>query len=292
MLVLLLISLFLVAEAVTRPSLENVTTTKLIKSTMSGSRRLLVYYPGILHDGTTSSIKMQPLWRRYGDVLIVSYDGERFTSDQVVRTVTKEVTDLVGEKGYNEVVFIGSSLGGLLSNDSLGKIKHLSVKIKWVLLAAPKGANDLTLPNNIASRFMWLWWAGPLGNDSLGKFFLDKMFQEPKADNIETGVDKTELAQRVMEAKAMPFSLYSDQVRYVIGHGSLDPDVLRRVDDAVYVICTRDELVNEATYKDWNNLFGGQLRLVRSDTTHVGYNEMPNAFESTFEEAFEKIGVN
>lgn len=258
-------------------------------SSRKDARTLLVYLPGILADGDKSSLLVRPTWQQYGDVASVTYAGSRFDGNETARVIANQ---LERQTKYDTVVFIGSSLGGLVAYDTLRQLKGRmpGVAFKLVLVAAPTGRQDFKPPNNILSLAMWTWWAGPLSNLTTGKLFLQLLFQKPKDENIEPGVDRAELAQRVKEAQNTPFSVYADQIRYMIGHEPLEPAVLDGV-EAVYIRCRRDDIVASQAYDAWNKVFGGQLKLIESDTTHVGYNEMPKAFQRDFTSAFEQVGL-
>ncbi|MES2876458.1 MAG: hypothetical protein V4678_03220 [Patescibacteria group bacterium] len=259
------------------------------KSDTSNSNTLLVYLPGILADGVQSSLLMVPTWQQYGDVLLVSYDGKRFKPQSISQDVAEWIKN---RKRYDKVVFIGSSLGGLLAYDTEARLTiggvH-DIDVDFLLLAAPTEWGDLKGPGKV-SPLMYLWWAGPISNATTGKLFLKALFQKPKDDNIEDGVDRKELEQRVREAQSTPFSVYADQIRYVLGHGRPPEGSLIGI-DAVFVSFERDEIVAEQAHRSWKPAFGGTLPLIKSDMTHVGYNEMPKASIRSFELAFAELDL-
>ena len=280
----------IMADALLRLTiLKDNTRFDFVKSDKSGSRTLLVYLPGILADGKQSSLLMVDTWKQYGDVLLVSYDGKRFKPDNITRDIDRWVAKNGAD--YREVVFIGSSLGGLLAYDAAPKLEDDGLLVRYVFVAAPTGYGDLKGAGK-ASPAMYLWWGGPISNATTGKWLLKGLFQEPKDDNIEPEVHRDELKQRVEEAKNSPFSVYGDQIRYVLGHGKPARDTLVGV-KAVYIRCDRDELVADDAYDSWSSAFGDSrnLPLIESDTTHVGYNEMPTTFRKDFVRAFESLGL-
>lgn len=268
--------------------LQDDTRFNLVKSDTSSSRRLLVYLPGILADGVQSSLTIVDTWKQYGDVLLVSYDGTRFKRVDAIADVTRWINN--NTENYDEIVFIGSSMGGLLSYDIEPNLQPTDDDIKFVIIASPPGRSYFKSPNDKTSAGMWAWWAGPISNWTTGKAFLKVLFQKPKDENVEPEVNRNELDKRVKEAQASPFSVYSDQIRYMIGH---EPMIEGALQDrqGVYIRCSRDDIVASNAYEPWNMVFGGELALVESDTTHAGYNEMPEAFKADFEKAFALIGV-
>lgn len=271
--------------------LRSHTRFDFVESTNDNTRKLLVYLPGILADGVQSSLLMVDGWRQYGDVLLVSYDGTRYESPKAARAVERRIRQLVSDYGYDTVVYIGSSMGGPLAYDIEMLPGNVAERTKFVLLAAPTGRRYFASPADKASLVPAAWFAGPISNLTTGKLVLNGIFQEPKEDNIEDGVDRDELKQRVKEAKASPFSVYADQIRYMIGHDELIPGSLAGI-DGVYIRCGRDDIVAPEAYEPWKAAFGGELPLIESDTTHVGYNEMPEAFNEDFERAFGLIGLS
>ena len=204
----------------------------------SNSRVLFVYYPGILADGVTSSAKISPVWQEHGDVLHVSYSGGRFSPKRVVKTVAGWINDHQGD--YDTVVFIGSSMGGLLSYDTVPLIENKIADIRFILADAPTKRSDFQAPLDKISLATWGWWAGPINNLTVGKLYFKATFRGPAEKNIEPGVDRDELARRVEEAKSFPISINNDWIRYIIGHDTLTPASLQGY-EAVYIRSTRDD---------------------------------------------------
>lgn len=269
--------------------MKDTTSFKLVDaSNKSNSRTLLVYVPGILANGTQSSLLVIDNWRRYGDVLIVSCDGGRFKPDESVADIKAWL--LKHADNYDTVVFIGVSKGGLVSYDTALELGDQFQDVRFVIEASPSDTEYFKSPADKASIVPRLWFAGPVSNLTTGKLFLKLLFQKPKAKNVEAGVNTDELKQRVKEAQASKISVYTDEIRYMNNHGLVSGSLSGH--KGVYILNKRDDIVSPEAYEPWNSAFGGSLLLLESDTTHAGFNEMPEAFNQDFDAAFEMIGLS
>lgn len=254
------------------------------------SRVLFVYYPGILADGVKSSLKVSPVWAQSGDVLQVSYDGTKFSPNKVTKKVANWIGDHKGD--YDTVVFIGSSMGGLLSYDTVPLIENQVADVRFILVDAPTKRSDFQAPLDKLSLGTWAWWAGPISNLLISKLYFKATFRGPAEENIEQEVDREELALRVKEAQSFPISTHNDWIRYIIGHEPLITGSLKGY-PAIYLRSTRDhDTVRPEAYDVWAQAFGGELARMEVDSTHVGYNERPETWQVAFMEAIKRIGIS
>jgi pimeloyl-ACP methyl ester carboxylesterase len=254
-----------------------------VQSRVVGSKTLFVYFPGILADGVTSSRELVPVWKQHGDVLLVSYDGQRFEASQIVKKSVAKINYLIKTAGYEHVVFIGSSMGGLVSYDTIQQTTGLkSVDVSLVPIDASTKRSDLQSPLDKVSLGSKIWWAGPISN-LVSKPYFNATFVAPKEGNIEEGVDRDRLNQIVEQSKSYPLSWSMDQNRYLISHDKLAPGSLRDV-RVVYVRSTRDtDTVRPCAFNAWNDVAGGNAVLVLVDSTHVGFNERPETWRWAFQ---------
>jgi pimeloyl-ACP methyl ester carboxylesterase len=255
----------------------------LVQSRVTASKTLFVYFPGILADGVTSSRELVPVWKQHGDVLLISYDGHRFDASQIAKESATKINYLIKTAGYKHVVFIGSSMGGLVSYDTIQQTAGLkSVDVSLVPIDAPTKRSDLQPPLDKISLGSKIWWAGPISN-LISKPYFNATFVAPKEDNIEEGVDRDRLNQIVEESKSHPLSWSMDQNRYPIDHGEPDHGSLRNV-RVVYVRSTRDnDTTRLRAFNAWNDAAGGNAVLVLVDSTHVGFNERPETWRWAFQ---------
>lgn len=269
-------------DAGTRLFLSGTARFDIVQSRVAGSKTLFVYFPGILADGVTSSRELVPVWKQHGDVLLVSYDGRRFDADKITHQSAEKINTLMAAVGYERVVFFGSSMGGLLSYDTIAQIPALkSLDVSLVTMDAPTKRSDFQSPLDKISLGSKVWWAGPISN-LFSKLYFNATFVAPKEENIEEGVDRDKLAVAVEEAKSYQLSWSMDQNRYLIGHDKLVSGSLCDV-RVIYVRSTRDtDTVRPRAFDAWNEAADDKALRIEVDSTHVGFNERPGIWHSAF----------
>ncbi len=263
-------------DASTRQLLTGTASFRLAQSIGTNGNTLFVYFPGILASGESSIKDQLPTLREHGDVMMVSYNGMRFEADVIVEQTVARLSDDVQRVGYDKVVLIGSSMGGLVAYDTYRQIKQedLAVSYSMILIDAPTGRGDLQSPLNIISLGSLGWWAGPISN-LFSKTYFNATFVEPKGVNIEDGVDRKRLARQVEESKSFPLSWAMDQNRFILRHGAPAPDSLKDA-RVIYVRSMRDDdTVRPEAFDPWNDASGGKAVRLEVDSTHVGYAERP-----------------
>lgn len=254
-----------------------------VQSRVTATKTLFVYFPGILVDGVTSSRELVSVWKQHRDVLLVSYDGRRFDASQIAKESAAKINSLIKTAGYEHIVFIGSSMGGLVSYDTIQQAAGFkSVDVSLVLIDAPTKRSDLQSPLDKISLGSKIWWAGPISN-LVSKPYFNATFVAPKEGNIEEGVDRDRLNQIVEQSKSYPLSWSMDQNRYLISHGEPDPGSLRNI-RTVYVRSTRDnDTTRPRAFNPWNDAAGGNAVRILVDSTHVGFNERPETWRWAFQ---------
>lgn len=255
-----------------------------------GNRRLIMYYPGILADGIQSSLSVMPTWQRYGDVLAISYLGWWFNGKQTASNVVDWIEE--HRNDYDEVVFIGSSMGGLLVYDTVTneKFTELGLTAKLVLIDAPTRRADLQSPLDKVSLLAFIA-GGPFSN-LFSRAYFEATFVAPEEENIEDGVDRDELAERVKEAKSFPLSINNCWVRYIVSHGRPDKELVDGF-SGVYVRSLRDHgTTRPEAFESWSEPVDGMMPKFEVDSTHVGYNERPDTWQKAFPEIFRIIAVD
>jgi hypothetical protein len=109
---------------------------------------LIVYLPGILARGDTSSQELIDTWQRYGDVMLVSYKGNRFKSNRIAEDVALAITSQGNI--YEKIVFIGSSMGGKLAQNVYIRMNLLDrPKCMLIAIDAPTCRADFQPPLDI-----------------------------------------------------------------------------------------------------------------------------------------------
>lgn len=242
---------------------------------------LIVYLPGILARGDTSSQELIDTWQRYGDVMLVSYKGNRFKSNRIAEDVALAITSQGNI--YEKIVFIGSSMGGKLAQNVYIRMNLLDrPKCMLIAIDAPTCRADFQPPLDKISLGAWVWWAGPISN-LFSKLYFNTTFVEPKEENIEDGVDRERLAAVVKEAKSFPLSWSMDQNRFIMRDNVSHIDSLKAL-SVVYVRSTRDhDTVRPEAFNHWSTATT-IIQRVEVDSTHVGYNERPETWRRAFVE--------
>lgn len=251
---------------------------------------LLVYLPGILAGAKSSSEGLRSHWLQHGDVLLVEYRGQRFRAEEVVERVAENV-NLRGIF-YDRIVFIGSSMGGLLAHDVVLELgPSAREKSTIVAIDAPTSAADFQSPLDKTSQLMRVLPFGPISNLVSGPV-MSFLAVPPKERNIEIDVDRKELARRFKEMTSYPLSFYRDQVLYIISHGRLEPRSLSGLQMMIYVRSTRDnDTVRIDAYRAWWNAYGQKPVRLRIDSPHVAYAERPRTWNDAFKAVFRELGI-
>jgi pimeloyl-ACP methyl ester carboxylesterase len=287
--IVILLAVLVIDAAGRAIKLTGISGVRIEKSRTAGSTVLFVYYQGILAKPETSSEAFRDVLLENGDVMLVHWGGDRFKAAEVVRMVTRAIMERSDD--YTTVVFVGSSMGGLLSYDTgllLNKLQP-DLEQKYILLDPPTGRSDFQAPLDKISYIANVS-GGPITN-LFSRWYFEKFFVEPKEDNIEHGVDRRKLANHLRDAKSFSISMNNDWIRYITGHGAMIPGALKGL-DAVYVRSSRDDdTVRPEAYDAWKQVFGGELPRLEVDSAHNAFNEMPNAWRSGFRRALQEIGI-
>lgn len=245
---------------------------------------LVVYFPGILTDGVSSSSELVGVWQRAGDVTLVSYEGKAFSGRQII----EKGVDHLATLSYRKVVFIGASMGGLPAYFTmLGlRAREPMLSYRLVLIDAPTGWKDLQLDLQIFAPAAWFWWAGPVGN-VVSRLYYGATYVKPKEENIEPGVDRKALDKHVEANMSHPVSWGMDQNRFLMSHPDIKPGSLDgvRVD---FVRSTRDtDTVRKTFIESWIKATGVvDYQIHEVDSTHVGFPERPETWRKFFRQLF------
>lgn len=251
---------------------------------------LVVYLPGILAGTRASSVDLIEIWRQCAEnIILVEYGDDRFDGRAVAKKTFEAIQYLLSvnraDHPYKRVIFIGSSMGGLLAFDVIQHIKKYDIRVKkeLILLDAPTSLADFQPPNDKIAPLLRFLPFGPIWNRLN---LVAKMFVPPKEENIENGVDRAELARRVNEGKSFRASFWRDELMYMMDHGIPAKSSLKGlVDRLVYVRSRRDnDTVRQEAYYKWEATTN-IAKWFKVDSTHVGFTERPK----TWQQAFKKL---
>lgn len=187
-----------------------------------------------------------------------------------------------------------SSLGGMLSVMAIAEMdRAVAERVRWVVSDSPTRGRDLMvgpLPARANDAVGWLmrhFTPSLPANGGYGKWLLDKMAVPPREDAIQlptdlygsTGADTyrayvQQTARRNLTQT--PFTLYYDQVRWMLGRTALPLDALDGL-DLTYVACIRGNVTirQPSTASAWRPYV---RRLLFAPTAHVAYLEGCNTW--------------
>lgn len=256
-------------------------------STRSAQRTLIVYLPGILAGARRSSQDINDIWLEEGDMLHVEYRGKRFRAKRVVSAVAGYI--ITNGRRYERIVFIGSSMGSLLAYDIVQRLNRgTRAKVAFVAIDAPTSARDFQSPLDKTSHFMRILPFGPIWN-LLSRPVMKLLMVPPKDENVEPGVNRTDLDRRFQQMWDYPLSFYRDQILYMISHKKLVSGSLDGIKRFVYVRSKRDtDTVRQEAIHSWYRA-RQRITYIEADSTHVGFAERPQTWRKTFRQVFKAL---
>lgn len=257
-------------------------------SVLSG--RLIVYLPGILADGDNSAESVINVWRRYGDVVTVSYTGDSFDAAGVVRIVAATIRN---DRQHDNVVLVGSSMGGMLALDVIDNLRRhggLTKKIDIIFVDSPASSRDMLAGGNVGAPVMRALPFGRLYN-WLGAPLMRVMLIPPKDENIEPQLDRETIKREAMAAMGVyRLSMWRDQLVYMAAHPRLKQADFVGINRLVYLQCSRNnETVKQPQAADAWGFAAGRMFTIRVDSTHCGYRERPVIWQEAFASVFRRL---
>lgn len=254
---------------------------------------LSIYLPGLVAHGDDSSRTVLQTWLKYGDVLTVSYTGERFNAADVIKNV---VMRLRVDVGHDQFVFIGSSMGGLLAVDIIDQLRKdgntATVAASSIIFVdSPSGSRDMLSGGNIGAPVLRFLPIGRAFN------WLHLPMVPPKDKNIEDLLDRDTIkAQAIKDMKKFPTSVWRDQLAYMAAHPALRASNFSGLGQLIYLMCDRvvDGVQQNETVKQpqaaetWRNFVRGLL-VIGINSPHCGYLERPRTWNQHFEKVLQNV---
>lgn len=272
--ILLICLAFFAVDGVLRLTLPDQPTVSFSQSTSSANHdRLIVFLPGAQASGSTMVVELLPVFRTYGDTMVVDYNPQRFNVTKVVEAVLQRAPP------YRHITLIGASMGGMVASDIIHALPP-NKRVDLILVDAPTGAGDLFQGNltGIVGDIPF----GPMSNHLLARTVWKFVFHPADLSTIHPRGLKDLHALWASYAN-YPLSGYADQLAYIAHHPTLTP--LRNV-RAVYVKSTRDTVVRQTAYNQWQPFIIGRFPLIRIDSTHISFLDEPDRWEAAFKQAF------
>lgn len=253
---------------------------------------LIVYLPGILANADMISPRVLKSWSEHGEVWGANYGLPRFLPDRIAYEVSEWVLRQCEQDGsIRNVVFIGSSMGGLLANDVLRILQlHTHMfRVKTYLMAvdAPTEAKDLQWPFDLAAPALAYFPFGPFWSSIFKPVVIP-----PKKSETDSDVDPDWLAQQVAAARSFSLSFYRDQVMYIVDHGTPKAGSI-----TCPVVCIRstkdDDTVRYSAARKWQDAAtnGQWFEFRAKGAKHAAFAQNPAAYEEVFPRAFKALGL-
>ncbi len=286
----------LVSDAVRRRALWKSTVRCTLTAAVNDqvSDTLIVYVPGILADGVKSSDPVRAAWLKFGDVMHVSYVGNRFDGSVVANHIARDIVTLHNSLNtpHRRIVFILSSMGGMLGLDVLEKLDHMRYPItdrRLVLVDAPSGSQDMLSGGNIFAPLMRVLPFGPVYNVLLAPL-KRKMLLPPKDDSIEDHLDKELVKKTALEnMDEFPVSVWRDQLVYMATY-FFDREKLAY--PAIYLRCDEDNVTvkQPQAAQTWSTIFEN-MKIVPVASPHCAYAERQRSWQKVFTMALDDLLV-
>lgn len=283
--------LLLFIDTMLRSRLSATTRFDMLSSTERASN-LIVYLPGILADGITSSDPMRRTWQNYADVLCVSYGTERFDGEAQAKVIANMLLKELRENKREKLVLMLSSMGGILGLDIWNQIHDdpsIPSRVEMVVVDGIQGSENMLGGGNIAAPVVSLLPFGPIYNALLGPVFR-KLQVPPKDPDIQEDLDKDKVKKEAMAAMApYKISVWRDQLTYMSGHNDLYPRQFRGISRVYYLMCTdHNETVKQPNeMRKWQNSIkaaGIEFDLIKVPTPHCAYAQQPRIWNAKFDQ--------
>lgn len=112
--------------------------TKLSSTSADASSKLIVLTPGFLTDTAKAEAPLLPMFRRNGEVLMVSYSGNSFQKDRIISDIVSQIT--VSAQSHDSIKLFGTSLGGDVAVSVFAALpSQVQQKTKLLLDSPPVG---------------------------------------------------------------------------------------------------------------------------------------------------------
>lgn len=266
----------------------------LTKDPAVKQQRVTVYWAGMQVDGNLHSLPLQPLWLKYGDVLIVKYDPRLVSRSKIKKATYRKLREL----GYEEITANFTSFGARLALDFFDYVEKMGNKIK---ISGAVGNDPIIRGSDTLGTNKVLGW--PLSclfpdyaTNWVFRDMVEGMHSPPSLDQIEPGMDEQSIREHWKVSANWPLSGVASQARAFFWAGAVPAGKYSRI--PLHVLRSPgDNVVSLAAGKDLLDAFYapvGHLREVRSPypgltPLHASFREFPEAWWNAQQEAYEEL---
>lgn len=267
-------------------------------------RTLFVHLPGLMGDGVTQIQNVLDTFLERGDVLAVHYDGELgkearvFDARLIVERTVLEIVWRKAQKQFDDIVFIGTSMGGKLAYQIAQLLRfQLAIRTKALLIDAPLGRRDFQRPLDLSSPALRFLPYVPVLNLIYVVPFLERLIMNvlfvvpPKEADIDEGLTRAErvnLDNSVTEARKTKTPFHRDQVLSILEPLGTEFGSPWDKGDVVYMRSGRDnDTVRDSAYESWRELLGYDIHRLRlPKAKHCAYGQNPRSYRPAFRQGF------
>lgn len=270
--------------AITQVMLTRYTGTIVLDPIENRADRAIVFLDGIQSSGVTPGTDVTAFLLKYGDFVDVRYpEMFGFSGKRAAREILDEI------QHYEEILFVGLSLGGLLAYDiiALAKQRKLNISFGFVPISAPTGTGDLKNPLAKIAPFIP---PIPVPRIITRKFLFGNDYPDHDPSLSDTCKEELDLHEQI--SRDYPFGPWIRQVAYIAGHRELDEEVLEGV-PTIYMRTKTDPYVRRRAHTSWGAAhWSGPLREVVIDLDgHCNMLAYPELWIAGLKEVFDKMGL-
>jgi len=256
---------------------------------------MILFLPGLIANARSMPRSIEEEWAKNGGVWGVEYSAPRFNPKQIVDEVVEFIVRYCEEhdQKVQNIVLIGSSLGGLLAYDVQARLRVRNATaeraVSLVMIDSPTKGSDLHAPLGTLAQVVRITPIGPILN-CLSPFLTKLLAPKPAEHRWGVGVNENELARSVKNARKYPLSFYRDQVLYIVKHNPpLDYSLTGR--QLFFIRSEGDALVNSLQAMDsWRTATGTRgFSCAFVDADHAAYQLQPLRYRVAFQEVFRRI---
>lgn len=268
------------------PTRSDPTRISIHRSGGDQPEQALIYLPGIANDGDLTINRLLPFLLRYGTVIVANYPTHGFDPDETVAQVVAQAS------GYESVVLLASSMGGLLVDRIVREIERREpgIIVKVVGCCALASGEGAALPAAILAHLCY-W---PLASRPIISVS-DWLVGLHDALPIEQAVREE---RRLLKAhrralRGVPASARRAQLRF-IATAEL-PKTCHDI-ECVYIQARQvdgksDGFVLGSAVDAWKCVYPRAAQLHFDNLRHCTWVEQPKAWQRALQLAFACLGV-
>lgn len=262
------------------------------------SDRLFVILPGPLARGDEQVEPIADTFKKYGDLLSISYSGHHWDMGAVAREVANRIEERVECSEVKTVTIVGLSLGAYVALHVLQSMwVDLRRNVNLIVVDAPFGIDtlyrlkDAPFAKYVIRHAGYSWPIGPL---------ICKMSQvRPKVQNIALPLDNSEGQEQYIRnirrqadsnLKDHSWRLYMSQLAYMMENNPPVELLEKYGTVTVYISCEsrkNDTIVQPTAYQRWKERYPN-LHSYNVGTAHAAFLEDPEPWRYTFEMVISK----